>query len=301
MSRTRHLSGDETPGAWRDTPSRARDVVRALRPPDQASRAPFDPAQLDSLPEPARRWLAHAIEPGCMPPVALELRMHGEIRLGRWRPFTATQLLVPDAGFVWCARTRLFGVPVTGFDAYARGRGLMRWRAAGLLPVQSGSGTDVALSAVDRLAAESVLLPGSLIDAAWCGGPDPDSATYARAFGDRHRRSRATVHVLADGRLARVSMHRWGKPEHERFGLHPFDVAFDGEYELDGIRIGDGIRAAWLDPEGARREFYRASIDASHHVGAIQGWPSAGRGVADPRARPGGTLDPRRDSTTGRP
>lgn len=266
MSLTKTRSGERALDAWQDAPPRAREIAAALHAPE-ATPSPFEPARLDPLPEPARRWLTHALTPGTVPPGAVELRMHGQIRLGRWRPFTATQLLVPDAGFVWAARTRLFGLPVTGFDAYAHSQGLMNWRLAGLLPVQSGSGADIALGAVDRLAAESVLVPSALLDATWCRGPDPNSATYVHPFGDRHWRSRATVYVAPDGRLTRVSMHRWGRPDGEPFGLHQFDVVFDGEFEADGLRIGDGIRAAWLDAHGARREFYRATIDTAHFFG----------------------------------
>jgi hypothetical protein len=259
--------------AWQHAPARAREIATALHAPDETPRTPFDPAGFDparlgALPEPARRWLTHAIAPGTVPPAAVELRLHGEIRLGRWRPFMATQVLVPDAGFVWSARTRLFGLPVTGFDSYSGGRGLMRWRAAGVLPVQSGSGVDITLSAVDRLAAETVLVPSMLLDATWSAGWAPDSASYTRVFGDHHLHSRATVQVAADGRLLGVSMHRWGKPDDTPFGLHQFDVEFDGEYESGGLRIGDGIRAAWLDARGRRREFYRAGIDAAHFFGA---------------------------------
>ncbi|HEY2290488.1 MAG TPA: DUF6544 family protein [Thermoanaerobaculia bacterium] len=41
----------------------------------------FDPAALAHLPEPARRYLTHAIAPGTPLASAVRLKMHGEIKL----------------------------------------------------------------------------------------------------------------------------------------------------------------------------------------------------------------------------
>src|SRR5438067_4432369 len=107
----------------------------------------FDPAAITGLPEPARRWLGHAIAPGTPLCSSVELTMHGQIRLGRWRPFTARQVLAPPDGYLWAARVRLAGLPVTGYDRLGPGAGEMRWRLLGLLPVLNESGSDVTRSA----------------------------------------------------------------------------------------------------------------------------------------------------------
>ena len=43
----------------------------------------FDPAAIMGLPEPARRWLGHAIAPGTPLWSSVELTMH-EVRISRW-------------------------------------------------------------------------------------------------------------------------------------------------------------------------------------------------------------------------
>ncbi|WP_414637313.1 DUF6544 family protein [Actinophytocola sp.] len=58
----------------------------------------FDPARAAGLPEPARRWLSHAIAAGVPLLTSVELIMHGQIRLGGWRSFTATQHLSAAGG-----------------------------------------------------------------------------------------------------------------------------------------------------------------------------------------------------------
>ncbi len=56
----------------------------------------FDPAAIMGLRDPARRWLGQAIAAGTPLWSSVELTMHGQIKLGRWRPFTALNGPGPD-------------------------------------------------------------------------------------------------------------------------------------------------------------------------------------------------------------
>jgi uncharacterized protein DUF6544 len=80
-----------------------------------ASGRTLEPGRLAGLPEAARRYLEHAIAPGAPLASAVRLRMHGEIRLGRWFPFTGEQVIRRDWGMIWRATVRMWGVPVRGF------------------------------------------------------------------------------------------------------------------------------------------------------------------------------------------
>jgi hypothetical protein len=254
-----------------DASHRARLVARTLRAP-RPLHLPrgFDPAMVETLPEPARRWLLSSIERGALLFGAAEIQMSGEIKLDKWRPFSATEALVPDVGFVWAGHTRVAGLPVRGFDSYALGTGRMSWRVFGVVPVQTATGFDVTRSAADRLAAESVLLPTSLVCAEWGPGPTPDSACYRRRSAHRATGSEVTIDVAPDGRLRKVSMLRWGAPRGHACGHHNFEVLFDGEFMIDGIAIPDRWSAAWLDEDGTRQEFFRASIDTADFLLAGQ-------------------------------
>jgi len=106
----------------------------------------FDPAMISGFPEPAHRWLRHAIAPGTPLWGSVELTMHGRIKLGRWRPFTARQVLSPPGGYTWAATARLAGLPVTGYDRLSSGAGEMRWRLLRLFPVLTAAGPDITRS-----------------------------------------------------------------------------------------------------------------------------------------------------------
>jgi hypothetical protein len=85
-----------------------------------AATEKFDPTMTAELPAAVQRWLSHAILPGTPLWRSVELAMHGQIKLGRWRPFTARQVLAPPDGYIWAATARVAGLPVTGYDRVNR-------------------------------------------------------------------------------------------------------------------------------------------------------------------------------------
>ncbi|MGY2002664.1 DUF6544 family protein [Blastococcus sp. SYSU DS1024] len=223
----------------------------------------FHPAMVADLPEPARRWLTHAIAPGTPLWETVELSMHGQIRIGAWRPFTARQVLAPPRGFIWAATARFLGIPVTGFDRLSSGSGQMHWRLGGLIPVMSATGPDVTRSAAGRLAGEMALAPTTFPAATWTAGSDDDRVVVTwRIDGEEES---AEFHIGPDGELLGVLMQRWGNPNGEPFGRYPFGVDIEAEQTFAGVTIGSALRAGWWwgtgrQPEG---EFFRAQISAA--------------------------------------
>ncbi len=244
----------------------ARPVPRSVRadwdrlrgdgiPPER-----FDPSMVAGLPEPARRWLGHAIAPGTPLWPSVELTMRGEIRLGSWRPFTARQVLAPPDGFIWAATARDLGLPVSGFDRLTAASGQMRWRLGGLVPVLSATGPDVTRSAAGRLAGEMVLVPTTFRRARWAPGADRDRTVVTWSIGGAEES--AELQVAPDGRLLGVVMQRWGNPGGTPFGRYPFGVAVEAEETFTGVTIGSRLRAGWWwgTDRQAEGEFFRAEI-----------------------------------------
>jgi hypothetical protein len=226
-------------------------------------RSAFDPAMLAGLPEPAGRWLTHAIAPGTPLWRSVELSMRGQILLGRWRSFTARQVLAPPDGYIWAATARVAGLPVTGFDRLSGGTGQMSWRLLGLFPVVAASGADVTRSACGRLAGEITLLPTAFPRASWLRGERPGTAVASLRLGT-HIES-AELSVGDDGRLLEVRVNRWGNPDRAPFGRYPFGVSVEAESQFGGITIPSVRRAGWW--RGTERqeagEFFRAHVTSA--------------------------------------
>jgi hypothetical protein len=198
------------------TPSSARhgdgqtmaDWENRLRggPPDKV----FSRAELEGLPEPVRRYLGTAIAPGTPLAVCARLRMHGRIKVGRWLPFSARQVLNPHEGFIWSARAA--GV-IAGSDRYFDGAGAMDWKLAGMVTVVHADGPDVSQSAAGRAGGEGIWVPTALL---------PRFGVTWSAADEVHVTARlhlgpTPVEISLDldpgGRIRSVVFERWGDPD----------------------------------------------------------------------------------------
>jgi hypothetical protein len=203
----------------------------------------FDPAELDGLPEPVRRYFVASIAPGTPPARSARLRMTGTIRIGRWLPFDARELLTPLRGFVWSAHAA--GV-ITGSDRYVDGEGVADWRLAGLLPVMRAAGADVSRSAAGRAGAEGVWLPTALLPrygVRW-------TAEGCTSITARYRVGAVPVRLrlrLDDGaRPTSFVFDRWGDPDRTgTWGWHPFGGEVTEYRTFDGVTIPSGGRIGW--------------------------------------------------------
>ncbi len=218
------------------------------------------------LPPVARRYLEHAVAPATPLATAVRLSMRGTIKLRGWVPFVAEEVLHRGRGMVWRASTRLFGLPVTGFDRLIDGHGEMRWRVLGVLPLLAASGPDVALSAEGRARCESIWLPSLLLGdgVEWT----PDGADGARAtlhaFGGR---SEIRLGFSSEtGGIRTVRLRRWGDPDRRGFREEDFGGIVESEATFGGYTIPSRVRIGWypdsarFEPEG---EFFRATVEAA--------------------------------------
>lgn len=233
---------------WRTTPETTAD---------------FPPHHLESLPEPAVRYLRHAIAPGTRLATAVRLRMHGHIKLGRWLPFSAEQVIRRDRGMVWNARARVSGITVSGYDRLLDGDGAMRWKLMGLLPVMSATGPDISRSAAGRVIGESMWLPSMLCakEVAWHATDATNVSarvSVAPEIADLHLR------VETSGALRSIGLSRWGNPGKTPFHYDDFGGIVEEEGIFEGFTIPVRLRAGWhfgSDRFVDEGEFFRVTVD----------------------------------------
>ncbi len=230
---------------------------RLLRPAEQAG---FSPDELDGLPEPIQRYFTAAIAPGTPLATCARLRMKGQIKVKKWLPFRARQVLSPHLGFVWAGRA---GGVIVGSDSYFEGKGLLDWKVAGLITVAHAEGADVSRSAAGRGGAEAIWLPTALLPrfgVRWSAeGPNHIKAEYS--LGDTPLELNLTIDE--EGRVENLIFDRWGDPDASgTFGEHPFGGEITGHATFHGVTIPSAGRLGWhygTDrwPEG---EFFRFDL-----------------------------------------
>lgn len=222
----------------------------------------FRPEQIAEVPASVQRYLTHAIAPDTPLASAVRLRMHGGLKLGRWFPFEAEQVIVWDRGMIWAATVRTFGVPIRGFDRVVDGKGAQRWKLLGLIPVMSASGPDVARSTAGRMAAESMWMPSVLCrnDVTWSVGEEehPQATVEVQGFP-----STLTM-TVDDGHLQSTEMVRWGDPGDGTFRAVPFGAVVEAEQTFGGYTIPSRLRVGWYfgtDRFASEGEFFRGVVD----------------------------------------
>lgn len=235
----------------------------ALEPPAAGGAAAdsgsgrFDPAMLDGLCAPARRYLEHAIAAGTPLAGAVELAGTGEIRLGeRFRPLRYRERLAAGRGFVWQAALRS---PVRVVDHYLDDQGGVHGLVLGL-PLIKAAGADVTRSSRHRFAIELIWLPAALL---------PQAGVEWEGIDQQRARAKLLIdaepidlelQVAADGRLERVEMQRWSDqrpPGAEpaagagRWRLQPYAGRVLAEAAHGGYRIPTAVEVGPLPTAGA--------------------------------------------------
>jgi len=132
--------------------------------------------------------------------------VRGRLKLGRWLPFRAEQVLAPHQGFHWAARVA--GV-IGGFDQYLDGRGELRWKLFGLVPVMRAEGPDVARSAVGRAAGEAMRLPTTLLPRFGVAWEAADGQHITARFSLDGSSVDLHYALAEDGRIRSVVFDRW--------------------------------------------------------------------------------------------
>jgi uncharacterized protein DUF6920 len=223
----------------------------------------FDPAQIGGFPAPAQRYLQHAIEAGTPISSAVRLRMHGEIRLKAWYPFSAEEVIAWDRGFIWQAAVRIWGVTIRGGDYLVDGNGGMRWNLFGLIPFINARGLDISRSAAGRVNIESIWLPSVLCGSGvWWSAAD-ESHLHA-SFAAHGENAEIDYTIDRDGHLTSIKMPRFGNPDGGKFGYFDCGGLVDEERRLGGYTIPVRMRVGWHfgSPKFEREgEFFRVTID----------------------------------------
>lgn len=231
----------------------------------------FSSAELEGLPEPVRRYLRTAIAPGTPLAVCARLRMRGRIKVGRWLPFSARQVLNPHEGFIWSARAA--GV-IAGSDRYFDGAGAMDWKLAGVVTVAHADGPDVSQSAAGRAGGEGIWVPTALL---------PRFGVTWSAADEVHVTARlhlgpTPVEINLDldpgGRIRSVVFDRWGEPDGTKsWAWHPFGGEITGYRSFGGLTVPSAGRFGWHfgTDRWAAGEFFRCEI-TSLQVPSVTGW-----------------------------
>lgn len=184
---------------------------------------PFDPRVLQGLPEPAQRYLRHAIAPGAALRTVAVMEMEGEFSLGtkaqpNYMPMRAREVLAFPHGFVWRPAIGSGAMRFAGSDGYLAGEAWTRFWALGVVPVARVSGgRDMARSAAARMFGEAALwTPAPLLPGAGARWEPVDEDTSRVTVSHRGEPLSLDITVAPDGSPLVFVGRRWSNANPEQ-------------------------------------------------------------------------------------
>ena len=200
-------------------------------------------SEFDELLGPVRRYLDTAIAPNTPLAQSAWVEMKGQIKVGRWLPFRAVELLTPHVGFVWAARAA--GL-ISGYDLFIDGCGEMKWKLGGLVSVMAATGPDVSRSAAERAGAEAVWVPTSLLPRFGVDWKAEDERQITARFLAGEYPLEVHYRLNRDNLVESVVFQRWGDPDGTGvFGRHAFGGEFHSHSTHDGVTIPTSGSLGW--------------------------------------------------------
>ena len=249
-------------GVQRRLAARLGGLDLPTEPPDDA---PVTDEDLQGLPAPAQRYLRFMGVPGRPRDWSFTARWSGHFRLrpGQgWQPFEAWQYnSAPAVARVFAMRIDVAGlVPMFGTDTYVAGRGRMRGKVLGLIPVADGSGPEFDLGELVTFLNDAVMLaPGMLLASAVSWRPVDDDS-FDLVLTDHGTTVTARVSVDELGRVREFSTT-------DRFCSLPtglvrarWTTPVPGWTTAAGRPVPVGGAAIWHLPDGPY-EYARAGVD----------------------------------------
>jgi hypothetical protein len=217
------------------------------------------------LPEPAQRYLLHAIQPGTPLASWVQLKMNGMLRSGPdapWTPMKAKEILSVPTGFVWKATVARRWKRVRGADYYAQGAARVRFWLWNIIPVVRMEGADTARSALGRLAIEAVWLPSSLLPQAGAKWAEVDEHSARVSLQIGGETTLLTLFVAPDGKLRRAAVSRWSQATEDGEPTYiPFSAEIQEERSFEGYTIPSRVATGWWVQTDRYFEFFRSNVD----------------------------------------
>eukprot|EP00899_Mesostigma_viride_P008986 jgi/Mesvir1/18089/Mv09390-RA.1 len=209
----------------------------------------FSRGLVDDLPEPARRYLIHAIAPGAPTIKVANLRFVGKLRSrGKLANFEATESLVPNKSFDWNAKIGGFPFGIKGRDWLNESSlgGQEYQRLGGLLGGKTATGPEVTRSQIGRLCLESIFAPTGLLPSRngvrWEPSGDKNTAVARWSLGSED--VKLVLRLKPSGQLAEAIVDRWGTLggpyAYQRYGC-----VVEEEKAFDWYTIPHSFRMGW--------------------------------------------------------
>lgn len=241
--------------------ARSAEAKESLVPAQQG--AVVDYADLEGLPEAARRYLKHALVGGGPFRSVVDLEVEGEIVVNAESDFAtyrAQHRVAPGQGFVWQADVSVDGRSLVGAETLVDGEGRASFWWHSFVPARR-EGANVDRGTKERLAFDRIYLPHALWPGENVVWTAIDENRAAVTIDEQGTEVTLVLEIDEKGALTSVSTRRWGDQTDDRaFTAIPFGCVVLKETTFNDVTIPTQLSFRWWFGEDREQEFVRPTI-----------------------------------------
>ncbi|MBC8376083.1 MAG: hypothetical protein H8E26_08545 [FCB group bacterium] len=207
---------------------------------------------IQNLPQPIQRFLDYSGVVGTPRITMVSLEQTGRFMTAPdrpWVPFTATQIYnIEKASFKWKVHMKMAPLMIVkGVDRLEEGRGSMRIKLFGLIPLVSADGPEIDQGAMTRYLSETIWFPQAFLDdhIHW---EAIDSLSAKAIFTIQDKSVEGIFHFDDEGKVTLFECERYAS-EGKEMVLRTWHTPIDEYGELGGLQLGIRGRAIWKKPE----------------------------------------------------
>lgn len=216
----------------------------------------FNSKQIESLPEPVKRYFKYAIPEGKKYISYLRLKHHGSFKTGvgkDWVNIEGEQYFTAQPpGFVWIGKTKKF----KAIDLYIENTGNLSVYLLGFLRVINQTGKTVDQAELLRWMGESVWMPTNLLPDAQKEWTAIDENSAKLTFTHNGQSVYYIVYFNKAGQITKMETKRYM----EEGRLEKWEGRLSNYTEREGVKIPQTIEASWLLKEG-KHTYARFHVD----------------------------------------
>jgi hypothetical protein len=246
----------------------AKLVDELLADANPGSDRVFREEDLQELPEPVQRYLAHVLTEGQPYVRTVRLQQSGEFRLGDatapWKPFSAVQHFTLDPpGFVWDARIEMGPlVPVRVVDMYKAGEGALRAKILSTVSVVDAEPSpEMNSGELMRYLAESVWFPTALLPGEGVEWTAIDENSAMATLDHQGTTVSLTFYFNSQNEVERVFAEKRYREVDGTFKPTPWTGHFRNYQARNGMLIPLEGEVMWNLPEGDL-SYWRGRVEA---------------------------------------
>jgi hypothetical protein len=231
-----------------------KEILKLAIEKTSKDKTPLSFASLDNFPEPIQRYLRFALKEGSEPIYYAKLIHGGEFRTAANKPWFPIKgyyhYLADPPAFFWRGKIKPLPIlSISARDYYYKGKGEVKIRLGGFIPMGKSSGPEINEASLIRFFSEMPLFPSVFLTSEYTTWQEIDSTSARLTFENEGLKVSGVFFVNDKGELVRVKAERATIVKKEVI-MNKWTGYFSDFKTFGDVKVPTYFIAEWNLPEG---------------------------------------------------